>query len=66
MSDNVLHFNKEAEKREALVWKCDCGNCSFYIYDNGALECASCNVFVDGVNEHYQTVRKWTRKLDDE
>ncbi len=58
----VINFNEEVEKIEPLIWKCDCGNCSFMIHSNGNLECAECNKDHSHVTEHMQTVRKWTRK----
>ena len=58
----VINFIKKAEELEPMVWVCDCGNCSFLIYMNGNLECAECNSFVSDVTEHYQAIRKWTRK----
>ena len=62
----VLEFNKEAEKLEPLIWRCDCGNCSFLIFENGQLECAACGTDHSNVTEHYQTIRKWTRKVNEE
>lgn len=60
----VINFRKAVEERERLIWKCNCGNCSFILYEDGDLECAECNEFQNGVTEHLKTIRKWTRKGD--
>lgn len=63
--NKILNFNEEAEKKEPLIWRCDCGNCAFMIYENGDLECTDCGALQNGVTEHYMTIRKWTRKSEE-
>lgn len=65
--DNVIQFRSSAmdNKVEELIWKCDCGNSSFLIYASWALECADCGCMASGVNEHYQTLRRWVRKAEE-
>ena len=60
----VIDFQKAAEKIEPMIWTCICGNCSFYIYVDGSIECAKCDTFQSNVTEHYQAIRRWTRKVD--
>ena len=63
--NSIIDFQKEAESRERLIWKCECGNHSFLIYEDGELECANCGKFHKNVTAHKQTIRKWTRKRDE-
>jgi hypothetical protein len=45
MSDsNIVEFLS----RERMVWCCDCGNQSFYMYDTGDVECVVCNTIQEG------------------
>lgn len=58
----IINFQEEAEKREPLIWRCNCGNCAFMLYEDGKVECSECNTFHHEIVEHYTVVRKWTRK----
>lgn len=60
----VIDFQKEVEKIEPMIWKCNCGNCAFLLYINGMIECSDCGTCQNGLTEHYQVVRKWTRKKE--
>ena len=60
----VVDLRERVEETEPMIWMCDCGNCSFTICANGAVECAECNT-PQGVDAHYQAVARWTRKERD-
>jgi len=50
---------------ERMVWSCECGNQSYYIYDNGSVEC----VFCESIQDEEVTMcvpRKLTRMMTDE
>ena len=36
---------KAKEQPESKVWVCDCGNESFWLYEDGRIECMDCNAF---------------------
>lgn len=56
----VIDFNEKSKELEELLWSCDCGNCSFKIYEHGDIECAECGRMAMGDCE--LIVAKWTRK----
>ncbi len=60
--ENVVSFVKEVEKKEPLIWMCDCGNCGFRLYEDGSVSCCECDK-PQNYTEHYYTVSKWTRKV---
>ena len=62
MSEIINFIDHTLEKSENVIWVCDCGNCSFLIYQDGRLECSDCGELQNGCDAHYQTMRKWTRK----
>ena len=57
----IVDFRNEAEKLERCVWKCDCGNCSFMLYDDGGIQCADCEAFQNDTG-HEVAIAKWTKK----
>ena len=58
----VVCLKKEVEKKEPLIWLCNCGNGSFTIYQDGSLQCAECDTWQNDVVEHRAVVKRWTRK----
>lgn len=37
------------DRKEPLVWLCNCGCSTHYAYQDGSIECASCGEFVNGM-----------------
>lgn len=48
MSSNIVAFTPKTPPR--LIWACNCGCTSQYAHESGALECAGCGVFADGIS----------------
>lgn len=65
MTGKIIDFKKESIDRGDIIWKCNCGNASFILYENGGVECAECNNFQTGIEQDI-TIRHWTRKVDKE
>lgn len=61
--NNVVDFEKEALKREDLVFACECGCCSFYIHENGNIECGRCEHLINQDDHVYVAVRKRIEKI---
>jgi hypothetical protein len=40
----VANFTPK-ERPQPKVWVCDCGNESFWLYEDGRIECMSCSTF---------------------
>ena len=61
---DTIDFYKAADKIEEKIWQCvTCLNCSFTLYESGAITCASCNEIQD-TEDRYLVIKKWTRKED--
>ena len=41
---DILQFKPREQEPERLVWLCNCGSLEFWLYDDGTIKCAKCNV----------------------
>lgn len=60
----VIDLKQRAEETERMIWKCDCGNCSFFLYADGEIGCVDCEATQSDTG-HYQAIKRWTRKVDE-
>ena len=54
---NVINF--PGNNDDEIVYVCDCGNMSFYIHEDGAIECTGCKKFA---TEHTDNA-EWVKQL---
>lgn len=48
---------------EPHIWRCDCGNCAFVLYENGGVECSECGEMQVG-DVVYTIPRRCTRRIE--
>lgn len=58
---SVSDFYKHVEKTERKLWMCNCGNCSFSLYEDGEIVCSDCEATQDDTG-HHVAIKRWTRK----
>lgn len=44
---------ERASKPEPLVWSCNCGNASFWLYEDGQIQCVACDLMHDGMRGYW-------------